>query len=405
MRLAALVQNWGLRYFPWTPTQRFIRRYSAAAKAEEPHVLVISASVGAGHVRAAEALCAGAALRPSHLPVRHLDVMDYVPWLFRKVYADFYTFLVNRYPSLWGYLYHATNQVGRNGAIDRMRRGIERLAATRLTSEITRRRPHAIICTHFMPAEVLSRLRSEQKLNCPVWVQVTDFDLHALWVHRDVSGYFVANQEVACLLQAHGIPASKTHVTGIPIMPSFAQPFDRSECSVALGLDARRPTVLLSGGGEGVGRLEEVAARLLPLQPDLQLIVLAGRNAATLKRLEALSVSHPGKLIALGYTKQVERVMACCDFAVIKPGGLTTSECLVMGLPMVLSSAIPGQEERNADFLLEQGVALKATHATLLECRVRELLASPAKLEAMRVRAKALGKAQAALHVLNHIHS
>jgi processive 1,2-diacylglycerol beta-glucosyltransferase len=356
-------------------------------------------------VRAAEALCAGAALHASHLPVRHLDTMDYVPWLFRKVYADFYTFLVNRYPGIWGYVYHATNHVQRNSIIDRVRRGVERLAAMRLTSEISRLQPHAIVCTHFLPAEILSRLRSERKLNCPVWVQVTDFDLHGLWVHHDVSGYFVASQEVACLLQAHGIPAAKVHVTGIPIMPSFAQFFERRECAAALGLDAQKPTVLLSGGGEGVGRLEDVAARLLPLHPDLQLIVLAGRNVSALKKLEALSLNYPSRLVALGYTKQVERVMACCDFAVIKPGGLTTSECLVMGLPMVLSSAIPGQEERNADFLLEQGVALKATHATLLECRVRELLASPAKLDAMRVRARALGKAQAALHVLNHIHS
>lgn len=403
MRLTALIQNWGLQYLPWFPSTFSSTKQEAIAASRTQHIVVVSASVGAGHVRAAEALCAGAALRPSSMPVKHLDAMEYVPRVFRKLYADLYIYLVNYYPGIWGYVYRKTDRAATDSLFNRIRKRVERAAATRLKREILALRPQAIICTHFMPAEILSDMRGRLQLNCPVWVQVTDFDLHKLWVHPHVSGYFVANHEISYLLQAQGVPASAIHVTGIPVMPSFSLPLDRNRCAAELGLDPTKMTLLLSGGGNGVGRLDELAARLLPLKKDLQLIVMAGRNKETLDRLQRLSHKFSGRLVALGYTKQVERVMACCDFAVIKPGGLTTSECLVMGLPMVLSSAIPGQEERNADFLLEQGVACKATQPASLEYRVLELIDTPAKLNAMRAKAKELGKGRAALDVLHQI--
>lgn len=125
----------------------------------------------------------------------------------------------------------------------------------------------------------------------------------------------------------------------------------------------------------------------MALEFDFQLIVMAGRNAAALARLQALTQRFPGRLLALGYTGQVARLMACSDIAITKPGGLTVSECLAMGLPMILNAPVPGQEERNADYLLEQGAALKANDAATLHYRIGELLGNPGKLAAMRSRA------------------
>jgi processive 1,2-diacylglycerol beta-glucosyltransferase len=119
-----------------------------------------------------------------------------------------------------------------------------------------------------------------------------------------------------------------------------------------------------------------------------------------LKRLEALAKRHPGRLVAQGFTNRVERLMAASDLVITKPGGLTTSECLAMGLPMVVHAPIPGQEERNCDYLLEQGAALKAIDASALEWRVRELIAHPERLAAMAARARSLGHPQAARDVV-----
>lgn len=368
-------------------------------------ILVLSVSAGAGHMRAAEALCAYANNPDGDTAVQatHLDVMNYVPSGFRKVYTDFYIKLVNKAPTLWGYLYHLSNEAQADSTMERMRRAIERLNTQSLLREIASFQPDAIICTHFLPAEILSRLIRKNGFSCPVWVQVTDFDLHRLWVHEGMAGYFAANDEVAFRMQAQGIAAGKIHVTGIPVMPAFAAPLDRRTCAGEFGLDPHKATILLMGGGAGLGSLDAMAARLLALDGDFQLIVLAGRNAQALSALQALAGQYPGRLMAQGFTDQVERLMACADLVITKPGGLTTAECLAMGLPMIVNAPIPGQEERNADFLLEQGVALKAFDAVTLEYRVRFLLGNRAKLADMQGKARALGRPAAAREVLRRV--
>lgn len=363
-------------------------------------ILLLSVSAGAGHQRAAEAIRSAALLKDSQFDVLHLDAMEFVTAGFRKIYTDFYIKLVNKAPALWGYLYHASNEAQSDSTTEKLRRALERLNARSLLKAIEEFQADAIICTHFLPAEMLSREIRKQRLHCPVWVQVTDFDLHRMWVHEHMAGYFAASEEVADRMLENGIPAEKIHVTGIPIMPAFQQKLERASCAPEFGLQAEHTTILLMGGGAGLGGLDQVAARLLSQQPDFQLIALAGKNAAALQALQTLALRYPGRLFPQGFTKQVERLMACSDLVITKPGGLTTSECLALGLPMIVNSPIPGQEERNADFLLEQGVALKAYDDISLAYRVKHLLNDTAKLSAMRSRAKALGKPDAAARVL-----
>lgn len=366
-------------------------------------ILLLSVSAGAGHMRAAEALRAHADQDGNGVSATHVDVMDFVSAGFRKMYTDFYIQLVNRAPTLWGYLYQSTHEARPDSSMERLRRGFERLNTSALLKEIKRVQPDVIICTHFLPAEILSRLTAKAGFTTPVWVQVTDFDLHRMWVHDHMAGYFAANDEVAFRMRAQGIAAERIAVTGIPIMPVFGQPLERAVCAAEFGLDPAVPTILLMGGGAGLGSLDTIAARLLALDGAFQLIVLAGKNVAALNALQALAPAYPGRLLALGFTDKVERLMACADLVITKPGGLTTSECLAMGVPMIVNAPIPGQEERNADFLLEQGVALKAFDAVTLEYRVRYLLEHPAKLADMRAKARALGRPDAAAAVLARV--
>jgi processive 1,2-diacylglycerol beta-glucosyltransferase len=363
-------------------------------------ILLLSVSAGAGHMRAAEAIRAFAAKDETKIEATHLDVMNFVPAGFRKIYTDFYINLVNKYPTTWGYLYQVTNEAEPDSFMQRMRRQVERLNTRALLKEIATIKPDAIICTHFLPAEILANAIRKARLDCPVWVQVTDFDLHRLWVQENMAGYFAANDEVAFRMRAQGIRATHIHVTGIPIMPAFGQALDRATCAGEYGLDPKRTTILLMGGGAGLGSMDTIASRLLALRDDFQLIVMAGKNAAALTALQTLAQAYPRRLVPQGFTDKVERLMACADLVITKPGGLTSSECLAMGLPMIVNSPIPGQEERNADFLLEQGVALKAFDSITLEYRVDYLLAHPEKLADMRRNAQALGRPNAAKQVL-----
>lgn len=370
---------------------------------QQIRVLLLSVSAGAGHMRAAEAIRTCAETHHSDIHVTHLDVMNFVSSGFRKLYTDFYITLVNKAPAIWGYLYTKTNDARPSDTMQRLRRGIERLNTRNLLKEISSFKPDIIVCTHFLPAEILSNLKKKEGLTCPVWVQVTDFDLHRLWVQPHMSGYFAANEEVAFRMRAQGIPPESIHVTGIPIMQAFGATQDRTECAQEYHLSPERTTILLMGGGAGLGSLDMVAERLLKIDTDFQLIALAGKNAKALEALKELEAGYPGRLLAQGFTNHVERLMACSDLVITKPGGLTTSECLAMGLPMIVNSPIPGQEERNADHLLEQGVALKAFDDVTLEYRVRYLLANPEKLRDMREKAKKLGRPDAAERVLAKI--
>jgi len=218
-----------------------------------------------------------------------------------------------------------------------------------------------------------------------------------------MAGYFAPNEEVAFRMRDQGIAVEAIHVTGIPIMAAFSQQLDRIVCARELGIDPRVVTLLLMGGGAGLGSLNAGAEHLLRLQGNFQLIVLAGKNLAALTALQELATRYPGRLVPQGYTDEVERLMACADLVITKSGGITTSECLVMGLPMIVNAPIPGQEEHNANFLLEQGVALKALDLVTLEYRIRYLLTHPAKLEDMRIKAKALGRPHAAYQVLDTV--
>jgi processive 1,2-diacylglycerol beta-glucosyltransferase len=380
---------------------RSARSANAGESPSRPRtILVLSASVGSGHTRAAEAVCDAAAVCGATVRVAHVDVLSLMPSVFRRVYAGWYLALVGRHPDVWSWLYRTTNDPAPESWVGRLRKRIERLHARRLLRQVTAAKPDFVLCTHFMPAEILAREVVEGRLRCPVWVVVTDFDLHRMWVQPGIAGYFAASEEVAYRMRASRIPSERIHVTGIPVMQDFQRPLDRRACARRLGIDAQRTTVLLMGGGAGLGTLADIAARLLQLPGDFQLLVLAGKNGAALDALQALAARYPGRLVATGFTSRVASWMACADLLITKPGGLTVAESLAMGLPMIVHAAIPGQEERNADFLLEQGAALKATDSVTLEYRVRHLLAHPELLATMRRRALALGRGDAARSML-----
>ncbi len=363
-------------------------------------LLLLGVSAGAGHQRAAAALAAWGAGRAE---IEHWDVLDFVSATFRKVYADAYIRLVNNHPEWWRLLYNASGNADANSTSQRLRRVVERGNTRTLIAAIQAFRPDRIVCTHFLPAEILSHEIARFRLDVPVYVQVTDFDLHPMWVSPGMAGYFAANAEVAARLTACGPVVASALVTGIPVMPDFdptrGPSREAARRGLAPGVDG--PLVLLMGGGSGIGGLSAQAEALLELEQAPSVVALAGRSAAALAELQDMSEKFPGRLIPMGFTGRVPDLMRAADLVVTKPGGLSTSECLALGLPMILTSPIPGQEERNADYLLEEGAALKAIDVLALRLRAGALLGDPARLARMAVRARAIGRPYAARDVLD----
>jgi processive 1,2-diacylglycerol beta-glucosyltransferase len=373
-------------------------------------LLILSVSAGAGHVRAAQALEAAAKTAAPPFEPTHIDLLTLVPKEFRKLYGEQYIRLVDKLPQLWSYLYSKSDRPTRDSLVGKLKRAAEKLNTRKLSAEIARLAPDAILCTHFLPAELLLRQRARGARLPPLWVQVTDFDVHALWIHPHIDHYCVASDEVAFRLADRGVPRERISVTGIPVMPQFSAPLERAVCAAELGVDPAKFTVLMMAGGAGVGSLDDLAARLLALPGDLQpeefqIIALAGKNADLLKRLKSLAKQHPGKLFPLGFTTTVERAMTAADLVVTKPGGLSVSECLARRKPMLLVSPIPGQEERNADYLLEAGAAVKAVDAATLAYKLSRLRSDPARLAAMGEAAHRIGTPRAASDVIGLLSS
>ena len=366
---------------------------------------MLSVSAGAGHLRAAEAVVKAAAAAHPRLVATHLDLLTLVSKDFRTLYGEQYIRLVEKLPQLWSYLYSKSDRPSRDSLIGKLKRAAEKLNTRKLSAEIERLAPDVILCTHFLPAELLSRQKAKSRALPPLWVQVTDFDVHALWVHPYVDRYCVANEEVAFRLADRGVPRERITVTGIPVMQQFSAPLERAACARELGLAPEKFTVLMMAGGAGVGSLDTLAERVMRLSDAPQLVALAGRNVELLQRLQALASKHPGRLFPLGFTTTVERVMTAADLVVTKPGGLSVSECLAKQRPMLLVSPIPGQEERNADYLLESGAAIKAVDGATLVFKLAKLMAEPARLAAMSAAAARIARPDAAADVVALISS
>ncbi len=362
-------------------------------------VLILSVSAGTGHTKAAEALEKVFRQQPGVGEIRNVDALRFTNKLFRDFYSKLYIQLVHRAPTILGFVYRNSDEPWKT---DRMRLMLDRLNTGALERFIAKFQPDITVCTHFLPAEIISYLINKGKLNARLSIVVTDLDVHAMWLCRTFNRYFVALDEAKIHLQVLGLPGDNITVSGIPIDPIFAEPpEDRAAMRQQAGFDIHRPLFLVSGGALGVSPAAGVIEALSRLRRPAQAIVVCGKNAELQADLEkqAAEVQQnvPGLTIrVIGYTNEMHRWMQMSDLFIGKPGGLTTAECLACGLPMVIVSPIPGQEERNSDQLLEKGIAIKANEFTTLAYKLDALLDDPARLQAMREKALYYGRPRAA---------
>jgi len=365
-----------------------------------PNILILHASVGAGHTRAAKAAAAALALEAPDANAVVVDALDLARPLFKKAYGDGYLKLVDRAPALFGWLFAATDKPPRGRALgDRLRRAVSRWGASDFTDLLERGDWDAVVSTHFLPPELIAALREGGRFKAPLLTVVTDYDAHRIWVHDPGARYCVAGLAAAASLRGHGVAADKISITGIPVDPAFSAPADRDAARRAFGLSGGYPVVVQSAGGHGVGPLEDGFRALLASTVPSEIVVVCGRNQAAKEALGRLRPPSRHRVRIVGFTDKMRELMSVADLLVTKPGGLTVSEALACGLPMVLINPIPGQEERNADYLLENGAAVKANSSASLTAKVEDLLSSPARMSEMRRRAKRLGRPRAAFAV------
>jgi len=367
-------------------------------------VLLLSASAGAGHVRAAQALEQAFNEAGAADEVRHVDTLEFTNKLFRHLYSKAYIELVNKMPEVPGFLYDKLDTPWKN---ERRRLALNKLNTRPFVKLLREYHPDLIVCTHFLPAEIVSWLKAKERIASRQAIIVTDFDVHAMWLCHHYEQYFVAIDEARAYLEALGIAKDKITVSGIPIDPVFAQHKDKLEMRLKHGLDPERTTILISAGGAGVGAMEHLIKSLFPMQHPVQVVAICGHNADLKKRLTRLAARINPKASVIvkpvGYTREMDELMAASDLVLGKPGGLTTSEALAKGLVFVIVNPIPGQEERNSDHLLEAAAAIRCNNLPVLAYKMDRLLADPARFARMQASVRGMAHPNAARDIVNKL--
>jgi len=343
-------------------------------------LLIVSTGAGTGHNRAAAALEEAARATQPDAVVSTIDALDYGTSLLRDIYARSYILMANRIPALWGFVYTRSNDKDADSRLGRLRALIDRVNARRLLETARAFRPDAILCTHFLPASVLGNLAEERRI--PLSMVVTDFDLHAMWVQPRVAHYFVAAEGVRRMVIARGIPGDRISVAGIPILDRFRNAPSRAEARRRLGFDDDRPLLLAMGGGFGRRGLAAVVEAAASVNEGGTVLAVTGRNRKVRAAIERLHGGN-GRVKTYGFVENVEVLMSASNLLLSKPGGLTSAESLTMGLPMVLTSPVPGQEEQNAAFLVASGAAVRTGSTDDLRRAVGPLLGDRDRLESM----------------------
>ena len=358
-------------------------------------VLILSITAGQGHHATGKAI--SDYLKEQGVQCATLDTYEYAAPMIKEAVDKGYLLNVSYTPELFGKMYRMAdkkNQYKFQTPFSLMRM-INRHFAAEIFDLVEEYEPDAIVCTHVFAAAVVNVLRTRYHLQAATYGVITDFTVHPFWEDSPAIDYYVtASEYLGYQLSKKGLDAGKMLPFGIPIHPKFSQKLAPRQARERLGIDQDKPTVLLMGGSMGHGHFVEAVEQLDKLDLDFQMLVVCGSNEATRRRLLELKTAKP--LYVYGFVDNVEVFMDASDCLVGKPGGLTASEALAKELPMIMLDPIPGQEERNVEFLLNNGLALAVTATLPVEEAVYYLLSNNQRREVLVETIKRLGKKNAA---------
>lgn len=311
-------------------------------------ILIIHASAGAGHMKAAEAIYNGLKAVNDY-QVKLIDALDYTSPYFKKLYRQTYTFLVSKVPSAWGFFFGLLDIPSLQGFFRFIRRVYNSLNARSLEQFLKKEQFDYIVTTHFLSEEVVSSLKGRGKIKSKLVAVITDFDVHKIWVAKHVDSYAVASTWTKNKLRSLGIFERQIFVTGIPTDEKFSQNYDMKELKKKFNLKEDTFTVLMATGSFGFGPIEELIKAL----KGFQVIVVCGHNKDLYSRLT--EKKYEGVKVC-GLVDNMYEMMAVANVMVTKPGGLSISEALVSQLPMIFFNPIPGQETNNMKILAQHGI-------------------------------------------------
>jgi processive 1,2-diacylglycerol beta-glucosyltransferase len=367
-------------------------------------VLILHASLGAGHLNAAKALCE-AFERFRDVQVQSEDALAYANSIYRNAVTQAYKQLSEKVPQLYKAFYEGSDIDDLERSLDsnQLWAKLERPFFKELGQFVKKADPDVIVCVQQIPSRLLNLLEQEDQYSKPQYVVITDVIAHSTWINEGVNGYFVPNALSANLLVQRGVAKDLLHVTGIPVKLEIMTAKTQAEARSRHKLPSRKPIVTLFGGGLNPRRVRAMVDDLLASPMPIHLIVVAGRNEKLAEALEDLTNGEQVDLQILGLIDYVDDLVVASDLVITKAGGLITSEILARGTPMVIVDPIPGQEEQNADVIAAAGAGVQLRLLEMVAPAVQYLLNRPERLNEMRQASLALGQPKAAIDIAETI--
>ncbi|MBP3963265.1 MGDG synthase family glycosyltransferase [Paenibacillus lignilyticus] len=359
---------------------------------EKGPILILTGDYGSGHIQAAHAL--RRALAALHPEIK-AEIMDYMAEAHPRVHPiSKYVYLngVQTFPKTYGYFYGKTRHHNR---LTSSLKFMQALGLGKFLTMLQTIKPSVVVSTFPLAAGAMSFMKDNGLYEVPTVTVITDFTDHSYWLYPETDYYVVGSIEVAHSLSRVGVEPERISVTGIPIRPEYNGAYDKTAILTEIGLDPERPTVLVMGGGNGLMGQEIGEALCLSLarkELHAQMIFVCGHNDKLRLHLTRLKFAHKLPIVVTGFTDRVPELMAASDLLLTKSGGLTSSEALAVGLPMLIYKPLPGQEIDNANFLRNSGAAIHIEDEADLLSTMRMLLKSPARLDMMRRQAKKVSK-------------
>lgn len=306
-----------------------------------------------------------------------------------KVVNRAYMSVIKSTPKVWDFLYDNPSLVKNSVSIKEF---LHKTSHKKIEKLFKRHKPDVVVCTQAFPCGMMADFKRTHGLKTKIVGVLTDFAPHSFWLNDGVDYYVVPSEDSRERFAIKGIPLEKIKVLGIPVRTKFALQSDKVKIANELGLDPTIPTLLIMGGGQGLGPIKSIVKSLIKIKQNVQMIVLTGTNKKILKNLRKKAEESHKKILVYEFASNVDELMDLSTLIITKPGGITTAESLVKGLPMVIVNPIPGQEMRNTDFLINKGIAIRIDKSRDIGEEIELLLKSPERLLKMRKNALAHGK-------------
>jgi len=359
-------------------------------------IILMYISEVSGHHSATLAIEKALKMLQPDTEVLNINAFNYTNPISEKIINRLYMGVLKRTPQIWDYLYDNPAVIKR---VEKIKETIHKFNSPKLQMLFDKFEPDAVVCTQAFPCGMCADYKKTYHSNMPLVAVLTDYVPHSYWIYDMVNYYITPSQDITQRLMKKGVAPDKIMPFGIPFDPGFNEPLDKLKIAQKLKLNQNIPTILIMGGGQGLGPIKTIVKSLENVKGETQELVVTGTNKKLYNSLKRKIKKYKKKILLFGYVDNINELMAISDIIITKPGGVTCAEVLTKHLPMLIVKPIPGQEANNTHYLTEKGAAIKIDEPQDTNLVIEALLKDRDKLNRLCESAGRLSKPNASLDI------